>query len=559
MTVSDLKVLVVDDVRDGADTLAELLRLQLHCNVATAYSGQAAVEAACDFVPDIVITDFTMPGEDGLSTARRILAALAARPPMMLLMTADPVVAEDLDAVDKVFDHAFAKPVDLDRLLQLAERHAGRSGPPGPQPVGTDAFEILTDSMRQVVPRVKARGLTFSFDCRGPRPFVQVRATSLGRVMDRAVNGLVDAVQRGFVSVCGEVVHNASGLPELTVTIAGTGRLCSDADADALLRRLGLRERPHDGRGATKAADGVCLETGARFEFTMNRSEGVMLRWRLEVPPGQMPASAPMADARGASAWIVDATGEGVAGLVGRLLRMGWRVAGLASCTQALDILGDPPAPSEMPTLIVVLDADATAAALHDRLRAAAPATRIVYTATGELAGRLRTRWGKALATHGFPFSPVELESFTQAASVQPAHRRPADGDARPPADAPASRRSVLLVDDNEVNRLVGRALVETLGYEVVTCSDGLDAIVQCGRQAPDFVLMDIDMGVLDGYDATRRLRMLQAAGRLPPFSIVACTSQDRDARRADDAGLDGFLNKPLDRDRLAAELQRLG
>ena len=122
-----------------------------------------------------------------------------------------------------------------------------------------------------------------------------------------------------------------------------------------------------------------------------------------------------------------------------------------------------------------------------------------------------------------------------------------------------ADRPLVLLVDDNEINRLVGRALVEALGYEVLTANDGLDAIDQCRLNRPQIVLMDLDMPVLKGVDATLRLRELQRNGEIPPLTILAATADATDdARRAcARAGMDGFMSKPLDIAELRTQLRR--
>lgn len=573
-----LRILIVDDMRDGADTLATLLRLQLSCQVATAYSGEEAVaevSAAAGFKPNVVITDLTMPGMNGVDTARMIRRTLAATPPLVLLMTADPAVREELDELNTVFDHAFAKPVDLDRLAELLQAHA-QSLAPAPTALAGDAtefFELLTDAVRQVVPRVKAREQTLSFDCRGPRLLLPQGSAALGRDIDRLVTHAVDAVLRGFVTITGEVQRTDTGDFELTITAAGTGRLCSDADATDMIGQLRLVEQGQPGATAARVAQGVCGDTGATLTLKMNRSDGLLLRWRLLCGAAQCEAIEDDACAANAMAWLVDAQGDGVGGLVARLQRMGWQLRCMASCAQALDGLLHPLPSDAEPALLVVLDGDASAPELYPALLSALPpSTQLVMATTLALDGRASLGpWASAHA-RSYPFSAGDLAQFTAAACAGVAARTPtaptgaaaeppthgsAVGQAVSPAPSgpEARRRSVLLVDDNEVNRVVGRALLETLGYEVVTCSDGLDAIAQCGKAAPDVVLIDIDMQVLDGYEATRRLRSLQRAGRLPGFSILACTSQDHDASLYQEVGLDGHLAKPLDRRRLAAVL----
>ena len=121
-------------------------------------------------------------------------------------------------------------------------------------------------------------------------------------------------------------------------------------------------------------------------------------------------------------------------------------------------------------------------------------------------------------------------------------------------------RRLLLVVDDNDVNRIVACALAESLGYETMTARDGLEAIDACHERPPAVVLMDLSMPRMDGFEAAQRLRELQRFGVIPPFPIVAATANaGEDAqRRSTQAGMDGFLCKPLLLDALRRELRRV-
>ena len=114
-----------------------------------------------------------------------------------------------------------------------------------------------------------------------------------------------------------------------------------------------------------------------------------------------------------------------------------------------------------------------------------------------------------------------------------------------------------LVVDDNPVNRIIATDLLKSLGMTVIEAEDGLQAIEALERQQPDFVLMDCEMPVLDGYDATRRIREREARLGLPHVSILAVTANafDEDVARALAAGMDGHLSKPFTRAQLRAAL----
>jgi CheY-like chemotaxis protein len=121
-------------------------------------------------------------------------------------------------------------------------------------------------------------------------------------------------------------------------------------------------------------------------------------------------------------------------------------------------------------------------------------------------------------------------------------------------------RRQVLVVDDNAVNQMIAGGLLDVLGFDFALAADGAEALDACRRTPPDAVLMDVDMPVMDGLEATEQLRAWQQIGTLPPFPIVAATGADDAARRSAcrQAGMDGYLAKPLDIRLLADELHRV-
>ena len=119
-----------------------------------------------------------------------------------------------------------------------------------------------------------------------------------------------------------------------------------------------------------------------------------------------------------------------------------------------------------------------------------------------------------------------------------------------PPAAGPAARAlSVLLAEDNEINRMVARAILESAGHRVSEAADGAQAVALHAVQAFDCILMDAQMPVLDGTQATQQIRQREAAEgtwRIPIIALTANAMQgDRERYLA--AGMDAFLAKPYD------------
>ncbi|MCU0091777.1 response regulator [Pseudomonas koreensis] len=121
----------------------------------------------------------------------------------------------------------------------------------------------------------------------------------------------------------------------------------------------------------------------------------------------------------------------------------------------------------------------------------------------------------------------------------------------------PSQRRGrVLLVEDNPVNQLVAKGMLGKLGCDVVVAAHGVEALDQLEHDEFDLVLMDCNMPVMDGYEASRQIRQ---SGRWPHLPIVALTanamSEERERCRA--AGMSDYLAKPFRREELAALLDQ--
>ncbi|WP_445571546.1 response regulator [Pseudomonas sp. E102] len=120
----------------------------------------------------------------------------------------------------------------------------------------------------------------------------------------------------------------------------------------------------------------------------------------------------------------------------------------------------------------------------------------------------------------------------------------------------PTLRARVLLVEDNPVNQLVAKGMLVKLGCEVVVAAHGAEGLDQLEQREFDLVLMDCNMPVMDGYEASRQIRR---SGRWPDLPIVALTAnampEERERCRA--AGMSDYLSKPFRREELAALLDQ--
>jgi two-component system cell cycle response regulator DivK len=115
----------------------------------------------------------------------------------------------------------------------------------------------------------------------------------------------------------------------------------------------------------------------------------------------------------------------------------------------------------------------------------------------------------------------------------------------------------ILIVEDNEMNRdMLSRRLIRR-GYTVVTAVDGEQGLVAAGSERPDLILMDMSLPVMDGWEATRRLKTESATQAIPVIGLTAhAMTGDRDKAMA--AGCDDYDTKPVELPRLLEKIEAL-
>ena len=117
--------------------------------------------------------------------------------------------------------------------------------------------------------------------------------------------------------------------------------------------------------------------------------------------------------------------------------------------------------------------------------------------------------------------------------------------------------KKILLVEDNEMNRDMLSRRLERKGYRVVVAEDGQAGVDTAAAELPDLVLMDMSLPVLDGWEATRRLKAGEATGHIPVIALTA-HAMAGDRAHAMDAGCDDYDTKPIDLPRLLAKIEAL-
>ncbi len=115
--------------------------------------------------------------------------------------------------------------------------------------------------------------------------------------------------------------------------------------------------------------------------------------------------------------------------------------------------------------------------------------------------------------------------------------------------------QTILVIEDQEDNRRILRDLLTSAGFEIVEAVDGERGVAAAAAHVPDLILMDIQLPVIDGLEATRRIKA-QAALRHIPIIAVTSYALSGDEAKAREAGCDGYVTKPFSPRQLLAKVK---
>ncbi len=113
----------------------------------------------------------------------------------------------------------------------------------------------------------------------------------------------------------------------------------------------------------------------------------------------------------------------------------------------------------------------------------------------------------------------------------------------------------ILVVEDNTLNRDMLTRRLARRGYEVLVAEDGQAAIDMAGTEAPDLILMDMSLPILDGWEATRRLKAAPETARIPVIALTA-HAMAGDREKTIEAGCDDYDSKPIEFERLLRKME---
>lgn len=248
--------------------------------------------------------------------------------------------------------------------------------------------------------------------------------------------------------------------------------------------------------------------------------------------------------------------------LEGFVRRWGMEVLTASGAEEALQMLAA--ALSDRPVQLVLSDVqmpDVDGWALAEQIRSDARYNDLKLVLLPSAGKRGDAQRCRQLKVNGYLTKPViHSELYDALKAIMHGKEQPGSGPVTRHQVREAQRRcTILLVDDVEINRELAKIMLEKLGHQVVLASDGQEALDKVRGGCFDLVFMDIQMPVMDGFEATSEIRSYELAHQRQPLPIVAMTAYalQGDRERCLASGMDDYIAKPIKEENLRTVIER--
>ena len=414
--------------------------------------------------------------------------------------------------------------------------------------------------------RARPKGLDFNLELGPDLPdLVRGDPGRLRQILINLAGNAIKFTSEGFVRLKVAPAPAGPGRTGLLIEVEDTGIGIPDAAAARLFGAYAQAdadvERAYGGSGlGLMIAQRLAGVMHGAIRPVPGRERGALFEVRIELDRAEAGANpGGRATLAGALALVVDPTARSREVMTTLAKLWGLSPRGAASGAEAIGVMHEALGRAAAFDFVLVERgiADITAEDLVRRARAAghAHARFVLLAGAGVRGDAARAREAGFDAYLPSPASASTLLDCLQRL------RGGGEGDLltiHDLAERRGRRLRLLVVDDNPVNRKLLDIMLGKLGHAVATATNGAEALDALDEGSFDAVLMDVQMPVMDGITATRRIReRVPPTGAVPIIAITANAMQgDDDACRA--AGMDGYVPKPVERARLVAELERL-
>ena len=404
------------------------------------------------------------------------------------------------------------------------------------------------------------------------------------QILINLVNNAVKFTEQGTITIESSLVNSKSGLAQLRFKVTDTGIGIPEAAMETLFQAFTqadtstTRKFGGTGLGLTICRQLIELMKG-RINVTSEAGKGTVFQIDLTLPIGKSSQSAATQAlpgfVRGKRILAVDDHKTNLELLEGLLKPQGLEVDFAESARDALELMQaavDANQPYDLALLDFHMPEMNGEQLIHEiRDKTNFDCTRLVMLTSIDQAVNIHER--KSIGLDGYITKPLRASRlFDTLVDVlsqgQPMPQARADeAPAEPRLDTPRSEDqtvTILLVEDNPINQLVAEELLIDMGFEVKLAGDGKQGLIELDKGDIDLVLMDNQMPVMDGFEATREWRAREARSetghnrnRLPIVALTA-NAVKGDRERCIQAGMDDYVTKPIDSALLESVIRRL-
>ncbi|HSW08651.1 PAS domain-containing hybrid sensor histidine kinase/response regulator [Aquabacterium sp.] len=427
-----------------------------------------------------------------------------------------------------------------------------------------DLPQLLADALRGVMPLVTGRPLALLYDWTGDDEQAVGDERCIRQIINNLVGNAIKFTAEGLIIVSGDAQRRPDGQLQIRIRIEDSGPGIAAAQRERVFEAFVQGDerlsRTHGGTGLGLAiARRLARAMGGDLVLDAQHAPGAALQLSLTLPAAAAVQPLQAAALPPRHVWLVYPHAGAAQWTERRFQRLGSSIESLPSLAEAITTAqrlaapGRSAPPHRRPDLVLIAEQALSPESSLASLREALPQAALHLAIRPDWYQPALEAQARALGIVNtmLPFTPRTLRAMLAGAASA--------GQALLPAPPLRQGASVLLVEDNPVNQLVGSEFLRALGLQVNIANEGTEALAACQAQPPDLVLMDLQMPGMDGLEATRRLRDMQRQALWPGAPIVALTAHagasDRQACEA--VGMDAVLTKPLTMDTLQRELAR--
>ena len=481
--------------------------------------------------------------------------------------------ARQLDYLTKIQQSSHHLLGIINDILDLSKIEAGKLAL---EKIDFQLSAVLDNFANLIAEKASAKGLELIFEVDANVPDGMLGdPLRLAQVLINYGNNAVKFTQSGEVQVSVSVVMQTDAEVVLRFAVRDTGIGLTQVQMSQLFRSFQQADtsisRQYGGTGLGLAiARELSALMGGEVGVNSRLGEGSTFWFTARFGRSQhaVPSLDPSAVAGGRRVLVVDDNAIARQVLQEMLKRLGFLAEAVDGAAAAMAAVGQADLDGR-PYALVLLDwqmpgIDGLEAGRRIRSMALSqPPHLLLITAFGVDDAMAQMQPGEFSAVLAKPVNPALLLGYVRQALNEPPATGAPEAMSAPGRhlDGPGRLQDlrgahVLAVDDNDINLQVVQEILEDAGLQVFTAADGAQALAMVRARRYDLVLMDMQMPVMDGLEATRAIRSLADHGDLPIVAMTA-NAMAQDRQRCLDAGMNDFVAKPIEPDRLFEVLQQ--